>query len=304
MSRAILVTGATGKQGGAVIAALLAQKASFQMLALTRDSSSASARRLASQSPNITLIEGNLDDARSVFEKAKKATSAPIWGVFSVQSPPMNKTGPTIEEKQGRDLVDAALANNVSHFVYSSVDRHGAKSATNPTDIPHFISKHNIEQHLMRKAAGTSMRWTILRPVAFMDNFDGSLVSRVFATCWKQFLPSRPLQLVATADIGVFAAKAFADPAAWSGRGISLAGDELTFEQMSAVFRQKTGAEAPLSWGVLARMALWASREMSTMFAFFEDEGYGADIEEVRKLHPELKTMGAWLESSVFVKKA
>ncbi len=85
MSRAILVTGATGKQGGAVIAALLAQKASFQMLALTRDSSSASARRLASQSPNITLIEGNLDDARSVFEKAKKSTSAPIWGVFSVQ---------------------------------------------------------------------------------------------------------------------------------------------------------------------------------------------------------------------------
>ena len=85
MSRAILVTGATGKQGGAVIAALLAQKASFQLLALTRDSSSASARRLASKSPNITLIEGNLDDARSVFEKAKKATSAPIWGVFSVQ---------------------------------------------------------------------------------------------------------------------------------------------------------------------------------------------------------------------------
>lgn len=85
MSRAILVTGATGKQGGAVIAALFAHKPSFQMLALTRDSSSASAQRLASKSPDITLVECNLDDARSVFETAKKATSVPIWGVFSVQ---------------------------------------------------------------------------------------------------------------------------------------------------------------------------------------------------------------------------
>lgn len=136
----------------------------------------------------------------------------------------MNKTGPAMEEKHGKDLVDAALANNVSHFVYSSVDRHGAASATNPKATPHFISKHSIEQHLVHKSAGTSMRWTILRPVAFMDNFDGSLVSRVFATCWQRFLPTRPLQLVATADIGVFAGKAFADSAAWSGRSISLAG--------------------------------------------------------------------------------
>lgn len=68
-------------------------------------------------------------------------------------------------------------------------------------------------------------------------------------------------------------------------------------------FGKRTGAEAPTSWAVLAKMALWASREMSTIFAFFEDEGYAADIEQVRKLHPELKTMGDWLVSSVFVKK-
>ena len=85
MSRTILVTGATGKQGGSVVAALLAAKADFNILALTRDASSPSAKRLASKSANITLVEGNLDDADAVFNSANKASTSPIWGVFSVQ---------------------------------------------------------------------------------------------------------------------------------------------------------------------------------------------------------------------------
>jgi hypothetical protein len=31
--------------------------------------------------------------------------------------------------------------------------------------------KHEIEKHLMEKAKGTDMQWTILRPVAFFENF-------------------------------------------------------------------------------------------------------------------------------------
>lgn len=73
------------------------------------------------------------------------------------------------EEKQGKDLVDAALKNSVKHFVYTSVDRQGEKSLDNPTNIPHFISKHNIEHHLIDSAKGSAMTWTILRPVAFLE---------------------------------------------------------------------------------------------------------------------------------------
>jgi uncharacterized protein YbjT (DUF2867 family) len=73
------------------------------------------------------------------------------------------------EEAQGKALVDAALANKVKFFIYSSVDRGGdQKSYDNPTPIPHFISKHRIEHHL-RDNAGDKMQWTILRPVAFME---------------------------------------------------------------------------------------------------------------------------------------
>jgi hypothetical protein len=73
------------------------------------------------------------------------------------------------EEAQGRALVDEAVANGVEWFVYSSVDRGGdEKSWDNPTPIPHFISKHNIELYL-REKAGDKMMWSILRPTAFMD---------------------------------------------------------------------------------------------------------------------------------------
>ncbi|KAJ4041784.1 hypothetical protein NW756_009220 [Fusarium oxysporum] len=275
MSRTLLVTGATGKQGGSVIAALLAAQADFNILALTRDVSSPSAKKLAARSTKITLLEGNLDDTDTVFKNASKVATSPIWGVFSVQAPAMNKTGPIIEEKQGKDLVDAALKNKVKHFVYSSVDRNGLKSIENPTDIPHFISKHNVELHLLRRTTGTDMGWTILRPVAFMENFDGGLVGKIFASCWKLVVKSRPLQLIATADIGAFAAKAFTDTNKFVGKSISLAGDELTYDQMAAVFKEKTGSEVPLAAGILARMTLWLSKEMGTMFAFFEREGQG-----------------------------
>ncbi|KAH7159201.1 hypothetical protein DER46DRAFT_577356 [Fusarium sp. MPI-SDFR-AT-0072] len=293
MSRTLLVTGATGKQGGSVIAALLANQADFNILALTRDVSSPSANKLAARSTKITLLEGNLDDTDDVFKNASKVATSPIWGVFSVQSPAMNKTGPIIEEKQGKGLVDAALKNNVKHFVYSSVDRNGLKSIENPTDIPHFMSKHNVELHLLRRTTGTDMGWTILRPVAFMENFDGGLVGKIFASCWKLVVKSRPLQLIATADIGAFAAKAFIDTNKFVGKSISLAGDELTYDQMAAVFKEKTGSEVPLAAGILARMTLWLSKEMGTMFAFFEREGYGADVKELRCMHPELKTLGS-----------
>lgn len=86
MSRALLITGATGKQGGSVISALLARKAEFQILAVTRDPESSGAKRLAAKSSAITLIKGDLDHVDGIFTAAaQKATSGKIWGVFSVQ---------------------------------------------------------------------------------------------------------------------------------------------------------------------------------------------------------------------------
>jgi uncharacterized protein YbjT (DUF2867 family) len=82
--RALLITGATGKQGGSVINALLKANAPFEILALTRNAQSASAQKLLKKSPKIKLVTGDFNALDDVFRKAKEASSAPIWGVFSV----------------------------------------------------------------------------------------------------------------------------------------------------------------------------------------------------------------------------
>ena len=85
MAKALLITGATGKQGGSVIDAILKANTDFEILALTRNAQSASAQKLQAKSPKVKLITGDLDAIDDVFQKAKQATKLPIWGVFSVQ---------------------------------------------------------------------------------------------------------------------------------------------------------------------------------------------------------------------------
>lgn len=85
MAKTVLITGATGKQGGAVINSLLAAKVDLKILAVTRNATSSSAQKLAQKSSNIKLITGDLNNADDIFKKAKEISSSPVWGVYSVQ---------------------------------------------------------------------------------------------------------------------------------------------------------------------------------------------------------------------------
>lgn len=224
-SRKLLITGATGKQGGAVIEALLSESSNFQILALTRNKSSPKAQALASR-PNITVVEGDSISPDPIFEAHK-----PIHGVFLITTFAPGKH--EMEEAQAHPIIDAAIKNNVKHFVFTSVDRGGAgKSEDNPTVIDHFASKHRIEKYLKEKneAAGSKMDITILRPVCFMDNLTPDFMGKGFASMWKG-VGEKPLQMISVHDIGVFGARAFRDPEAYKGRALTLAGDSLTLEQ-------------------------------------------------------------------------
>ncbi|KAI1656401.1 nucleoside-diphosphate-sugar epimerase family protein [Daldinia decipiens] len=298
MSRAVLITGATGKQGGAVVSALLKANTDFEILALTRDAQSASAQRLAQKSPKIKLVTGDMDTPENIFRNAREIAKTPIWGVFSVQVAIGGGANVRREEAQGKALIDASLKNGVKHMVYSSVDRGGAKSDNDPTDVPHFSSKYNIEKHLLEKTKGGEMDWTILRPVAFFENLVPGFLGKVFSTSWKITLEKdQKLQLVATSDIGFFAAEAFRNPEQWKGKKLSLAGDELTYDQFTTVFKQKTGDDMPTTYHFIAAFINWMSKEFGSMFKWFRNVGYGADIASLRKMNPGLKDFGAWLET-------
>ncbi|KAI1435122.1 hypothetical protein GGR50DRAFT_694457 [Xylaria sp. CBS 124048] len=301
MSKVILVTGATGKQGGAVVNALLARKdEEFIVLAVTRDALKPAARKLKAAHPRILLVEGDLDDVPSLLRRAEKIAEQPVWGVYSVQVS-MGK-GVTVEGEisQGKALIDESIKTGVRHFVYSSVERGGDEASwQNPTPVPHFQTKHAIEHHLLNSTRpgtpGEKMGWTILRPVAFMDNLVPGFSTKVFISALRNRLGDKKLQWVATVDIGIFAAKAFANPTHWNRKAVGLAGDELNFDELNQAFESATGHPAPVAFWLFGSALTFMVKEMDLMIGWFATDGYRADVPARRTEHAGMLTMGQWL---------
>ncbi|KAJ9616874.1 hypothetical protein H2200_000594 [Cladophialophora chaetospira] len=296
-TRRILITGATGKQGGAAIKALLANPPYFdyEILALTRKTTSSSAKALASLDRRVILIEGNLHDSEAIFNKAGGVGS--IWGVFLVTFPELKSKDKEYEAKQGINLVDAAIENKVKHFVFTSVDRGGNdKSEVNATYVPHFISKYKVEKHLKEKTRGTEMTYTILRPTAFMDNLTPNAAGKIFAATWHT-LGDKPLQLVAVKDIGVFAALAFAksDTDDYKNTAISLAGCDLTQAQAEEIFWNVLGRPMPRTYDFVSDLLCYMVPEVGTMFKWFKELGYGSDLAQCRRLNENMLDFEGYL---------
>ncbi|KAL2174118.1 uncharacterized protein P884DRAFT_263983 [Thermothelomyces heterothallicus CBS 202.75] len=294
----ILIVGATGQQGGAALKALLELPDSasrFHVLALTRDVESERAKRLASaHNGAVSLVEGDIANPKPIFASQPAGSIDSVFIVTTLD-------GRISEEQQAIPLIDEAVAHGVKHIVFTSVDRGGdAKSWDNPTKVKHFLAKHKVEIYLRDKAAkegGNKFTWTILRPVAFMDNLNPGFLCSLFTSMWDTALsPDTKLQLVSTRDIGVFAAKALSNPSRWAGKAVGLAGDELTLAEAREVFQTVVGKPLPQTWSLLGRGVLWGMKEMGDMFAFFEKEGYGADIEALKKEAP-VQNFESWLRN-------
>jgi uncharacterized protein YbjT (DUF2867 family) len=295
ISRVLLVTGATGKHGGSVVDALLKSPAfspsTTTIIGVTRNPDSPSARALAAKS-----------DIPALFRTASQVTSRPVWGVFSVQIPMGKGQNAQTEELYGKGPVDEALKQGVRQFVYTSVERGGDEASwTNPTAVPHFTSKHRVEQHLRDRASTQRqkdmlMGWTILRPVAFMENLTPDFFGKVFATIMRDALRGKALQMVSTSDDGYFAAEALLKPDEYKYRAIGLAGDEVTYTQFKAVFEEVTGAPPPVTFGFIGAGVLWGVKEMGEMFKFFRTEGNKSNIKALREMNPALLDLRTWLK--------
>ena len=275
--RIILVTGATGQQGGAVYRHL--QKKRFTLRALVRDPNSNKARRLMGHGREV--YQGSLDDPDSLMRAMDG-----VYGVFSLQPY-------TVKEiQQGVAVIEAARRQGVSHFVYSSVG-----SADEKTGIPHFESKVVVEEHL--RLSGLS--YTILRPVFFMENWlrmfgywgepirNGQVQQPLSATT--------KMQMVAVDDIGAFAALAFEHPGKWRNRTFSLAGDELSMQQIADAFSRATARDVKyvqVSWDQFERTM---GQEMTVMYHWFEEKGFHFNIEQARREYPLTHTFNRWLET-------
>ncbi len=271
--RTVLVTGATGQQGGAVARALVGQ--GLALRALTRHPESDKARALAAQ--GIEVVRGDMDDAASLRQALQG-----VWGIFAVQN--TWEAGVEREEEQGKRLAVVAREAGVEHFVYSSVG-----SAERDTGIPHFDNKHRVEQKL--RALGFASH-VILRPVFFMEN----LVSPWFLNgdqLVSALDPVTRVQMVAVQDIGRIGAQAFLQADAMNRAEIELAGDAATMPEAAAVLSRALGRKIEY-----ARIPMDAIRKNSEDFAlmleWFERDGYAADIGALDRRFGPMTRLTEW----------
>lgn len=294
-NRIILVVGATGRQGGAVARQLL--KEGWQVRALTRRPHSAAAIEI--EGLGASLCQGDLSDPSSL-ELAMNGA----YGVFGMTE--FWEHGYAKEIEQGLNLIKAARAAGVGQFVFSSV---GGIDRTEGLGIRHFDSKRVIEQYLQN----SSIRYSILRPVTFFENFVSDRYREAVRSGSFSFAikPGKSFQMLTMHDLAIFAAQAFAGSEYFENQAVELASQRLTMNEFSAALGRVVGV--PVRYRLLSRPLLWLlagyveiTRQsgryktgwaLLRMFNWMNETdtgGWDADLSALRRQHPELMTAETW----------
>lgn len=271
----ILVTGATGHQGGAVAKNLLEQN-KFAVRALVRNKMSDKAKALEESGAELT--EGDFNNTASL-EKALQN----VHGVFSMQD---FKKGTDTEIAQGKALADAAKKTGVQHFVYSSVG-----SAERNTGIPHFESKYQVEEHIRK----IGLPYTILRPVFFMYNYNGMRQMIESGTLYTPLSAGKKLQQLSEDDYGKMVADAFADTNKFIGKEIEVASVDITMEEVAESFSSVLDKHVSYQQIPFEAFQQQAGEEVTTMFRWFENVGYNARLNELEDTFFKLTSLKDYL---------
>jgi uncharacterized protein YbjT (DUF2867 family) len=270
----IAVTGATGRQGGAVARHLLAD--GWRVRALTRDPASSRAALLARKGAELTAC--TMMDVGSLVRALDGAQ-----GVYSVQNPMID--GLEAETTQGKNVADAAATVGVPHVVYGS-----AGTGQPGTGIGSWESKAAVAAHLRR----LGVPLTVLRPTAFME----LMTDRAFypaVSTWglmpKLMGEDRPVSWLSVDDLGAIAARAFAAPEEFVGKDLALAADLRSIAECRDIWRRVTG-HAPRAFP----LPVWAfhravGSDLTTMWRWLRDHDVPVDPETTRGLLPGMSTV-------------
>ena len=259
----ILVTGATGTQGGSVIRNL-ADKG-YELRALTRNPESEKA--LALKTSGVNVFKGDMNDPESLKEPLDGA-----YGVFSVQN--FWEAGNEGEITLGKAIATSAKEADVKHFVYTSV-----ASADKNTGIVHFDSKFTIEEFIR----SIDIPYTIIRPVFFMDNFFMMREQIDQGNIMNAILSDVPIQMLASNDIGRIVARVFEDRENYLGKAFDIAGDSLTMPEAARIFGTKLGKEIRYTTLSMEDFSSAMGEEYAGMVDWFNKVGYSVDIDVLEK---------------------
>jgi uncharacterized protein YbjT (DUF2867 family) len=213
--RKIVVCGATGNKGGAVVRSLL-NSPEWHVVALTRDPSSSAA--LVLKNLGAEVAEADTRDYASIITAFQNA-----YGVFGISQPwSADKGCYDIQSEiiQGKNIIWGCKSAGVEHTVFSSF----INLYNNRTGVSFIDSKLVLERHVREHLSS----FTILRPALHMENLELKLSSDGNNNIYGSFPADAKIPYVALADVGGSVAAIFKDPAKYSSATIDLIGDFVT----------------------------------------------------------------------------
>jgi uncharacterized protein YbjT (DUF2867 family) len=276
--RMVVVTGATGRQGSAVVRALVGT--GWTVRGVSRNPAGEQAQRLMKL--GVEIVRADMDEPTSL-DRAFAGASR----IYSVQN--FMICGVAGEVRQGRNVADAAKRANVEHLVYGS-----AGTGERGTGIGSWESKLDVEAHMR----GIGLPVTVLRPTAFMELMTDPAFHPAAGVwhAWPKIAGgSFMVPWLSCADLGVITGKVFADPDRYIGQDLTLAADRRSLDECRAIYARVFGRKPRRR-----PMPLWALRRFApdtvTLWRWAHRNGFTAELDTARSIHPTALDVETWLQ--------
>ena len=279
MKKIILVTGATGQQGGAVARKLLERGHTVKGLTRNPESEKAKAIKKLGMEP----VAGDFNNKASLIEAMRGCDI-----VFSMATP--FEQGVEVETKNAITTMDAAVEAGVKHYVYSSV-----AGADQNTGVPHFDSKFKAEQYLNN----LNIPYTIVAPVYFMENLKSPwTLPGLKEGAFAQALPKdRKLQMISLQTIAEFVTHVIENTDKFIGKRFEIASDDISGEDVTRILTSTTKRTIGYNELPIDQMKS-TNLDMGLMYEWFDKVGYSVNLEELKRAYPDVswKSFSEWTE--------
>ena len=299
----IAVVGSTGSQGGGLVNAILADtNGEFAVRAITRDPNKDKAKALAAKGAEV--VQADIDDVASLTK-----AFAGAHGVFGVTNFWEHFSGEK-EIQQAKNIADAAKAAGVKHVIWSTLEDTRKLMAADDKRMPILQGKYRVP-HFDAKADANAVfagvPATMLLTSFFWDNlYNFALAPKkneqgVYG--WSYPMGEAKLPGIAVEDIGKTALAIFKGGQQYVGKTIGIAGESLSFQEMSKKLESGLGISpvtfTPVDADVFRGYGFPGADEYGNMFQTYRDFEKEVNavrsVETTRQLNPQLQSFDQWL---------
>jgi len=194
-----------------------------------------------------------------------------------------------VEVAHGKAVIDICKATGIKYVIYSSA----LAADSCPKNVQHIASKWDIEQYL----STSSLNYTIIRPSAFMDNFNDPLNYNPLKKGKASMLTYEYARVpsVSCRDIGKASEAIFSNIPKYQGRTIELVKDYYAGNDVAAALTKVSGVPCVYKVSVPKCIQALFLTDLHHMCQWFETNNIKLPLEGLAELVPD-----AWSYENYF----